>query len=384
MLLNPGTNYSPSIGPPSLTATLVNALLSTAPFSLPYALVNGGLVLGLLLFLLASFLALNSADMMIESLGVASALQSSENYKCEFRNSKQDLKIKHSPFFIKKKLELFGLSTLLVSKAFGVLTVLFTTAFLIGSMLLKCVSSCESLSKALMFAIYGDMEYDPASWVIRPYYVAVIVFALVCTTFALGNIEGSKVLQIFIVVLRFLMIYWMILGSIYSIARYGMADMSKVKLFDVSNIGYVMTNVIFTTFIHHSVPGMVYPLRPQTKLKNTFINSYVFHAIILLLHCILGVFAFGDRTNECNQFPCKVKDIFNLTFMSLPVVGPTVQFFPALAIAVFPVLAITLRSNILQVLGKSTTAVRCELSCRLPCVLFRRFCGHCWCLCPCM
>ena len=102
--------YSKSIGPVSLTATITNILLSTAPFSLPYALVNGGLILGLGIFLFFSFLAFITADMMVEALGVASALQNSNN-ECEFRPSKEDIKINYSPYFITKKIEIFGLVT---------------------------------------------------------------------------------------------------------------------------------------------------------------------------------------------------------------------------------------------------------------------------------
>jgi len=353
----PTKKPSKSIGAIPLTATLVNMLLSTSPFSLPYALINGGLILGLLIFFLSTFLALNSADMMIESLGIGCALQWSDTEKCEFEESKFDRKINHSRYFIKKKLELFGLSSTVVNKVFGMITITFLCAFLIGSMLVKCVSSSNSLSKAWMFSMYGNMDYEPSDWMLSPYHFAILIFALITSIFALGNIEGSKFLQVSISALRFLMIYWMILCSIYAIAKYGAADIMKLKFFDFSKIDYLMSNLIFTTFMHHSVPGMCYPLRPQTRLKATFINSYVLHAVILLVHCILGIIAFGERENGCNVFPCKIQIMFNLSFLSLPIVGPTVQFFPALAIAVIPVLAITFRSNILQLLGKSTTAV---------------------------
>jgi len=354
--------YSKSVGAIPLTATLVNMLLSTSPFSLPYALINGGLILGLLIFFLSTFLALNSADMMIESLGIGCALQRSDTDECEFPESKLDKKINRSPYFIKKKLELFGLSSIVVNKIFGMVTITFLCAFLIGSMLVKCVSSSNSLSKAWMFSMYGDMDYEPSNWIMSPYHFSILIFALITSVFALGNIEGSKILQVSISALRFLMIYWMILCSIYAIAKYGAADITKLKFFDFSKIDYLMSNLIFTTFMHHSVPGICYPLRPQTRLKATFIGSYVLHAIVLLVHCILAVIAFGERKNKCNVFPCEIGIMFNLNFLSLPIVGPAVQFFPALAIAVLPVLAITFRGNVLQLFGKSTTAVNLTLN----------------------
>ena len=43
--------------------------------------------------------------------------------------------------------------------------------------------------------------------------------------------------------------------------------------------------------------------------------------------------------------------------MAFPILGPIVQFFPALGIAVFPIVTITLRNNLMQIFGVATSTV---------------------------
>jgi len=363
LLMNPSTLIpmkkpkSHHIGPVSLIATVMNILLATAPFSLPYALKQGGLILGSLLFIFSAFIAVNAVDMIVEAYGITSAMNYNQNEESEFKNVKEDKEIYNSPYFIKNKLEFVALCRSHGNNFFTIFSIVVLSLNLIGSMLLKCVSSCVSLSEALSFLLYGSLTAAAEKWPIDPYYLSVIAFALIATLFGLGNIEGSKGLQLFIMYFRFLLIYLMILGSIYSIFKYGIADLSKIKWFDASHADYMLSNILFTTFMHHSLSGIVYPLRPQSQIKKSFLISYGLQTFSTILHCALALLAFGDRTNECNKFPCEIRDIFNLTYLSLPVVGPLVQFFPALAIAVFPVITITLRNNIMQIIGISSQTV---------------------------
>eukprot|EP01022_Parablepharisma_sp_SALTPOND_P004371 TRINITY_DN120172_c2_g1_i1.p1 TRINITY_DN120172_c2_g1~~TRINITY_DN120172_c2_g1_i1.p1 ORF type:complete len:436 (+),score=12.25 TRINITY_DN120172_c2_g1_i1:155-1309(+) len=345
------------IGTVSLTATATNILLATCPFSLPYALIEGGLILGLLLFIFSAFLATNSTDMLMETMGITSAIEYSPSTESDFQETKEDREIIDSPYFIKQKFELFSLCKIHINRPFTILSILILVLFLLGSMVLKCVSSCISLTEALSFALYGSLTAAYDIWPVDPYIFAVVAFAMVATFFGLGNIEGSKPLQVFVMVLRFFMIYLMIIGSIYSIFTYGPADFSKIKLFDITRIDYSLSNIMFATFMHHSITGMVYPLRPQSKVKQTFRVSYALQTLSMIVHCALAIVAFGDKQNTCEKFPCRIREIFNITFMSLPIVGPIVQFFPSLAIAVFAVLGISLRNNLMQVLGINATVV---------------------------
>lgn len=78
-------------------------------------------------------------------------------------------------------------------------------------------------------------------------------------------------------------------------------------------------------------------------------------AIILLMEAWLAYFAFADLTNRCDdsknvEFPCEVSPIFNENFLDLPVIGQICNFYPLLNIAAVPILNISLRNNLLEVL----------------------------------
>ncbi len=66
---------------------------------------------------------------------------------------------------------------------------------------------------------------------------------------------------------------------------------------------------------------------------------------------ILAYLAFSGLPNECNgkDYPCKIQDLFNKNFVNIPVVGPLCNFYPMLNVSSVPVITITLRNNLMQV-----------------------------------
>lgn len=47
-----------------------------------------------------------------------------------------------------------------------------------------------------------------------------------------------------------------------------------------------------------------------------------------------------------SSFPCKIGDLISTTLLSIPVLGPIINFYPILNIATVPVIIITWRNNI--------------------------------------
>lgn len=74
----------------------------------------------------------------------------------------------------------------------------------------------------------------------------------------------------------------------------------------------------------------------------------------MLAEAWLAYFAFGNLTNKCDDpeatFPCAVSGLYNENFIKLPVIGQIANFYPMLNIAAVPILNITLRNNLLDVL----------------------------------
>lgn len=82
------------------------------------------------------------------------------------------------------------------------------------------------------------------------------------------------------------------------------------------------------------------------------INSHIMGASILALEASLANLAFSGLTNPCETTnpPCKIEGLFNLNFITLPFIGPFCNFYPMLNVSAVPVLTITLRNNLMEVL----------------------------------
>ena len=71
---------------------------------------------------------------------------------------------------------------------------------------------------------------------------------------------------------------------------------------------------MFVFIYHHSIPGIVYPVRPQSAVNSMFLKANVIGACLLALEGQLAFWAFGGLTNECTSFPCATQPLFNENF----------------------------------------------------------------------
>lgn len=95
-----------------------------------------------------------------------------------------------------------------------------------------------------------------------------------------------------------------------------------------------------------------------------FLWSNIIGAIFLCTEAMLAWLAFGSLTNPCAppvknfdpnkdydiHYPCAVSDLYNQNFSAIPVLSQIVNFYPMLNMAAVPILNITLRNNLLDVL----------------------------------
>lgn len=119
------------------------------------------------------------------------------------------------------------------------------------------------------------------------------------------------------------------------------------------HLSTVFGNTVFIFIYHHSVPGIIYPVRPQSALPKMFLTANIVGGLLLFLECQLAWYAFSGLPNECEDgtFPCKPdSNGFNQNFNGIPGVGQFVQFYPMLNTAAVPILMISLRNNLMQVL----------------------------------
>jgi hypothetical protein len=65
----------------------------------------------------------------------------------------------------------------------------------------------------------------------------------------------------------------------------------------------------------------------------------------------LAYLAFSGRKNKCSDgYPCAIQGLFNENFLDIPFIGQVCNFYPMLNVSSVPVLTITLRNNLMEVL----------------------------------
>lgn len=101
-----------------------------------------------------------------------------------------------------------------------------------------------------------------------------------------------------------------------------------------------------------------------------FLVSNIVGAILLFIEAQLAWYAFSGLPNSCDDinydppFPCKPDpDGFNLNFGGVPVIGNLIAFYPMLNTAAVPILTITLRNNLLEVLPIKKWLANCDCAC---------------------
>ena len=223
-----------------------------------------------------------------------------------------------------------------------------------GAMIFKYVSGAQSISEGLSYTFTGNKDkYDEE---FNFYYICIFVFAAISLAFSLGNIENSRGLQIVSMYLRFFTTFLMIIGSLYSIFKYGVT----IEFDDLwphwNHASNLFANTVFVFVIHHSVAGIVKPVRPQKSVYDILFYSFSLGSGILLIESILASVAFSSVTQpSCDTFPCEIKPLYNENFTALPFIGQVSNFYPAFNVAAVPILTITLRNNLFVMLGVQTS-----------------------------
>ena len=186
------------------------------------------------------------------------------------------------------------------------------------------------------------------------YHIIVACFFIITITIALNNIKHLKKFSMFIMIMRFVIIFLIIGCCIYSIGKYGVAKFKDIPKFDISNITVMIGNSLFVFMSHHSIPGMVENFTPQRRLIKLLIIGYFFSLIFIVIYSYVGLFAFSKPELSCDKnsdFPIAIQSTFSSNFLGLSVVGYIINYYPILNVITSGMQLITLRNNILEAIS---------------------------------
>lgn len=235
-----------------------------------------------------------TAGFMVETLSISCAMRfdpneqnrtiypslPDENPIIKRKRDEPDLLFKNSPYYIREKIEISRMSDDHLHIAAKYFLFVIIGCYMYGAMIFKYVSGAKSLSEGISFTITGEKDKFDNDF--KFYYICIFAFAAISIFFSLGNIENSRVLQIVTMYMRFFATFLMIVGSLYAIFKFGITMTGKDVIPDFNHASNLFANTVFVFVAHHSIAGIVKPVRPQTAVYNILFRSFGLGASILM------------------------------------------------------------------------------------------------------
>lgn len=191
--------------------------------------------------------------------------------------------MKDTKFYVRQKLELGTIADRVGNFYLKCFVIFVLILYMYGAMSLKYVSGAESLYQGVSFLIYGS--YDGIKQDIPGvYYYSISIFVFFSLVFSFGDIENSKVLQQVTSIMRVVVLFFIYGGTVYYL---GVDGVEKAQTWNpsiqIEHLATVFGNTVFVFIYHHSIPGIMYPVRPQSGMNKMFMISHIVGSILLWL-----------------------------------------------------------------------------------------------------
>ena len=112
----------------------------------------------------------------------------------------------------------------------------------------------------------------------------------------------------------------MIFGSVISIFVFGITMNYEDFVPDLIHASNLFANTVFIFVVHHSIAGIVKPVRPQISLYRIVFNSFALGCTVLWIESFLAALAFaGVKNPNWNEFPWEIQSLYNENFTSVPI-----------------------------------------------------------------
>ena len=359
-------------------ANLMNFVLATAVFTIPYPMYEVGIILGPLILATTCFVSVIACQFIIEALAMKNCIKKKEDITLDKAIESESESDKKEPFkgdelaserisgiesttsketlinkdgeesddfYIKQRYEISKLSKILPKPLYFFVVITIICYLYVG------VTSNGIIAATNLLDIIGK-----TIGTVLPdyyYYVIISVFFFFTICVALNNIKHLKKFSMFIMIMRILVISLIIGCCIYSMVKYQVTKFSELKKFDISNITVMIGNSLFVFMSHHSIPGMVENFSPQKHLMKLLIIGYFCCFLFMVGYGYLALFAFGSPSLPCDKstFPSAIYATFSSNFLGIKVIGHIINYYPILNVITSGMQLITLRNNILEAIG---------------------------------
>ena len=331
-----------------------NLILGSGPLTLPFAFHKAGMLLASGFVLLVAGAAFIAATYIVESMSLAAAFARGEEGVPLIVNAAEVDPV--AVFALDSRQELGTMAARFFPRAGHLASIACVVLYLYGGATMYAVS----VPQAVM-AVSGNIGSLGEG---GTYHVLLACFAALGVPLCFHDFQKTKPLQIFTVITRSIVFVTMLTLSFVRVAR-GAGD-ADVSLLQPSGMSHLFEVAVFVFMCHHSLPGILAPVRNKRTLVPMLVAAYgtVFVAYVLL--CLFAQLAFGGTAAAtCGTGPgaaCEIQALYTSNFASYDVhaIGSTIALFPVLLIDSFPLVVISLRNNLMQLLpiGRAGSTLR--------------------------
>ncbi|KAM3145485.1 hypothetical protein pb186bvf_002529 [Paramecium bursaria] len=305
--------------------------MGTGPLVLPPAVANAGFSLSLIALFFMLFISVICAEYMIECLAAANAIDSESESEIQMQNMEQDLtqqSLNCEKFDFKKPYEYGSLGKKLWGKSGEACVVISLLLYLYGMMITKGIIVGNTIS-----ILFEGID------VLDKYYFWVTLFYCLTIILSFKDVGNIAIVSTIFAIIRYSTILAMITGALLTISYN--KQINPQKEFNISDFSDLFGAIVLAYVLHHSLPSMVRPCRPQEKISSIIYIAFIGAFTVFILLSLTGMWAFSDLQNF---------QYYNLAFDQ----GITsrlyyfISFYIFLNISALPVMTITIRKNMMK------------------------------------
>ncbi|RUS78031.1 hypothetical protein EGW08_014206 [Elysia chlorotica] len=372
-----------------------NLIVGTGALTMPAAFGEAGWLLSLVAIIVLAFMSFLTLTFMIETMAISNAklrfemaiiqdnkkeaLEHSVNSHAEesqplINHGTKTDKLHNSPSFeITRTMEMGTMASMYFNKVGLVLFNLCIIIYLYGDLAIYAAAVPKSLQdvactyKPQNFSCNltqseSDPCWDEGSSLTRMdvYRIFVVAFFVLLGPFTFFNLQKTKYMQLFTSATRWLAFFIMIVLACMRLGKGEGRGHPRVAV--ASGAPSLFGVCVYSFMCHHSLPSMVTPIRNKSKLYAVLLGDYGTILVFYLILSMTAVFAIADGG---------IDDLYTLNFRPhgcepLTSVVPIQYFlvlFPVFTLSSnFPIIAITLRNNLVAMISMIRANSRSSMS----------------------
>ncbi|KAL4470121.1 hypothetical protein ABPG72_016658 [Tetrahymena utriculariae] len=355
--------------------TAFNVLLGAGPILVPPVFQEPGIALAFIFIILITFISFICSEYVIETMSLLTVIRAVEMHDQELQSKLlfpqessgeksfsenvisfhlNNNEISEESFLLQEPIEYSQMGLEIYGKIGQGITATGLVVYLIGVLSSKTIMIGNILSKT-----FKDVSFLNSTY---PWMISFLACSII---FSFSNVQKTKTLQNVIVVVRFLTIAALLIGSFQVAGKTSFHNLNENHIyFDFNNFSSFFSDLQFALLMHHAIPSMFYSIENQKNIKKVSCAAFGIGSLSIVLLSIFGVMAFGkcldaekghDNSECAGQGYATGSSYFNSYFQGIGDADWAFyisSFYIFLNVAAFPVLIITCRNNLMKFLAK--------------------------------